>query len=218
MAMRFGLMGALLAATAIAVPARAAWVQWSVAVGGNGHWYRLVEDTKSGWTAARTAAQTVWGGDLVTITSAAEQTFINTALFGGATGTTVNTPALIGSWWIGATDAATEGTWTWVTGESWSFTNWGSGQPDNNASFPFGDAGGEDYAQLVWRNAWSSALPGGWNDAREAGYSGIANLPHLDRKGFIVERTTDPFAVPAPAGLGLFGLALLALAIARRRA
>jgi len=160
------------------------------------------------------------GGDLVTITSAAEQTFIVSALFGGVAdpvAKTVNTPGLIGSWWIGATDAASEGTWTWVTGETWSYTNWGAGQPDNNTNPPFGDSGGEDYAQLVWRNGWSSALPGGWNDARLTGYVGIANLPHLDLKGFIVERTTDPHPVAAPPALAVFVVGLLGLAAVRLR-
>jgi hypothetical protein len=147
--------------------AEAAWVQWT-GPGATGHWYRLVQDSQQDWNQARSAAQAL-GGDLVTIASAAEQTFIVSALFGGVAdpvAKTVNTPGLIGSWWIGATDAATEGTWTWVTGETWFFTNWGEGQPDNNSASPFGDSGGEDYAQLVWRNGWSSALPGGWNDAR----------------------------------------------------
>jgi hypothetical protein len=34
--------------------------------------------------------------------------------------------------WLGGTDFGHEGTWTWVTGEAWSYSNWWpSGQPDN---------------------------------------------------------------------------------------
>jgi len=33
--------------------------------------------------------------------------------------------------WIGATDAAEEGVWTWITGEPFSFELWASGQPDD---------------------------------------------------------------------------------------
>lgn len=203
---------------ALAAPAHASWVQWTGPVG-NGHWYRLVEDDTKGWTAAKAAAEAL-GGHLVTITSVGEQTFLNTALFGGISSPgTVATPGLIGSWWIGATDAAVEGTWTWITGETWGpFTNWGAGQPDNNTGAQFGGPAGEDYGQFVWRNGWTSPLPGGWNDAREAGYSGdiAAQFPQLLLRGYIVERTTSPFAVPAPGALGLFGLALAALALARR--
>ena len=33
--------------------------------------------------------------------------------------------------WLGATDKEKEGTWVWVTGEQWKFTNWGPGRPNN---------------------------------------------------------------------------------------
>ena len=42
-------------------------------------------------------------------------------------------------WWIGATDAVLEGNFKWLSGAEWSYTNWGSGQPDNWPA-----AGGED--------------------------------------------------------------------------
>lgn len=208
-------VGAAMVASAGA--ADAAWVQWT-GPGATGNWYRLVEDKESGWTKARARAQTEFGGDLATITSEGEQLFINSALFGG--GGPFN-EKLRGSWWIGGTDAATEKTWTWVTSEPWSFTNWGAFQPDDNSTPPFGDANGEDYLQLVWRPDPTSKFPGGWNDAREAGYlasdPNFANLPNLWLKGFIVERTTDPFAIPAPASLPLLAVALLGLAAARLR-
>jgi Lectin C-type domain len=35
------------------------------------------------------------------------------------------------AWWIGATDAETEGTWLWVDGSALVFVAWASGQPDN---------------------------------------------------------------------------------------
>lgn len=31
--------------------------------------------------------------------------------------------------WIGASDATTEGTWSWVNSETFSYTNWGTGRP-----------------------------------------------------------------------------------------
>jgi hypothetical protein len=203
---------ALAASTStLAVP-----IQWTGA-GANDHWYEVVEDTGKGWNAA-SAAAVGRGGYLVTITSAAEQSFINSTLFGGtATASTVAKPSLIGSWWMGATDVVTEGKWRWVTGEDFDFTNWGSGQPDNNVGSLFGGPDGEDYAQFVWRDNWTSVLPGGWNDAREAGYSGSAysQFPQLQLRGYIVEWDRLPTRVPEPGSLMVAGAALLAAGFAR---
>ena len=38
---------------------------------------------------------------------------------------------------IGLNDAASEGTWEWVTGEPFSYANWDGGEPNNQ--------GDEDY-------------------------------------------------------------------------
>jgi uncharacterized repeat protein (TIGR02543 family) len=57
--------------------------------------------------------------------------------------------------WIGATDSVVEGTWNWVGGETFGFSNWASGQPDNLSDQDFaavaGDLGGS---------------PGKWYDYR----------------------------------------------------
>ena len=55
--------------------------------------------------------------------------------------------------WIGATDENNEGQWEWVTGETWSFTNWWPGEPNDSPS-----EGGEDYGQL------GGGGTGQWND------------------------------------------------------
>ena len=81
------------------------------------------------------------GGHLVTITSAAEESFIK-GMIGNS------------SLWLGATDKDSEGNWKWITGETFSYNNWESGQPDNTAS---PDEGTENYAHI-----WGST--GKWND------------------------------------------------------
>jgi len=83
------------------------------------------------WTTARTNCSNM-GGHLVTITSSGEQSF----LFG-----------LWPSGWIGLTDEVVEGTWRWVTGETYSYKNWNSGEPNNS--------GNEDYVQFVSNGRWN---------------------------------------------------------------
>ena len=78
-------------------------------------------------TGARTWADAVadcagMGYHIVDIISLAENTFIQS-----------QTSALAPSadWWIGFTDAATEGTFLWSTGATQGDTNWDSGQPND---------------------------------------------------------------------------------------
>ena len=92
------------------------------------------------WTTARTNCSNM-GGHLVAITTSGEQSF----LFG-----------LWPSGWIGLTDEVVEGTWRWVTGETYSYKNWNSGEPNNS--------GNEDYVQFVSNGRWNdlnnnSSLP-----------------------------------------------------------
>jgi hypothetical protein len=59
------------------------------------------------------------GGHLATIASAGEQTTITTSVVSGTN-----------LYWIGYTDATTEGTWVWKDGASSAYTNWVPSQPD----------------------------------------------------------------------------------------
>jgi hypothetical protein len=72
------------------------------------------------------------GGYLVTITSAGENNFVFNTWPSG---------------WIGLTDEINEGTWRWVTGETYSYSNWNPGEPNN--------AGNEDYVQFVSNGKWN---------------------------------------------------------------
>ena len=96
--------------------------------------------TNIAWTTAKTEAEAL-GGHLATITSLAEQKFIE-AYFGGFTN----------PMWIGATDAAVENSFEWVTGEPFSYTNWNSGEPNNS--------GNEDYVQLNQNLTWNDLNSG----------------------------------------------------------
>lgn len=96
----------------------------------NGHSYYRSTGTAV-WTTARTNCANM-GGHLVTITTAGEQSFIY---------------GLWPSGWIGLTDEVVEGTWRWVTGETYSYSNWNSGEPNNS--------GNEDYVQFVSNGKWN---------------------------------------------------------------
>ena len=96
-------------------------VQWTVASGGNGHWYDIVRDGGSGtysgsptnafrtWEAARDHAE-LGGGYLITLTSAEEWDFFK-SLYTGPQG---------GIHWLGAYQSNPAGpnasSWEWVTG------------------------------------------------------------------------------------------------------
>ena len=155
----------------------------------NKHFYEYVPYLGINWTSAKLAAETkiYYGlqGYLATLTAADE------AQLAGA-----QAP---GAGWIGGSDAATEGTWKWVTGPE-GLANGGTGiifwigkgsgtttPPFNYANWnapnePNDTNNNEDYAHIT-----SPAVgnPGTWNDLAEAG-DPITNYDYYP-KGFIVE-------------------------------
>ncbi|MCC6284865.1 MAG: hypothetical protein IT439_06115 [Phycisphaerales bacterium] len=72
--------------------------------------------------------------------------------------------------------------WSWVTGESWSFTAWGVGEPNDAL-------GAADETFLHFDNVLDTPIPGRmWNDYQNAGGTPVT--------AFIVE-----FNTPAPGPL-----------------
>lgn len=97
----------------------------------NGHYYQLVYRAQGiTWYDARNAAASMtfngWQGHLATVTSNSEEAFLlnNFPEIGG--------PENI---WLGGSDEAIEGNWRWITGETWSYTNWdaSSGEPNGGS-------------------------------------------------------------------------------------
>ena len=170
----------------------AAPVQWTVASGGNDHWYEFVA-TNLTWDDARAAAlaSTYLGasGYLATALDAAENTFISVTVAGGELA------------WLGGTDAGSEANWYWADGpeanQALTYFNWNSGEPNNCC-------GGENYLQTNFGNN-----SGGWNDHGGPGNAGQAN-------GYLVEYSMTN-NVPEPTTLALLFPALLAAAVVRRR-
>jgi cysteine-rich repeat protein len=86
------------------------------------------------WSAALADCASL-GAHLATVTSADEESFIETHAFGNL--------------WGGLTDAASEGIYLWVTGEPYSYTDWQANEPSNGGA-------GEDCLEL--------SVGRGWND------------------------------------------------------
>ncbi len=136
-------------------------VQWGLSDGGNGHWYGWHQfDEPLTWEEAQTWAISR-GGHLVTITSAAEETFVEAFL--------LTQPLPAG--WMGAYQdldgedySEPDGGWRWVTGEAWNFTDWAPGEP-NDSSGP--DGLPQNYTLLRGVN---NLPPLAWDD-RDAPFS-----------------------------------------------
>ena len=96
--------------------------------------YFISNNSMSGAVALETCA--TLGGHLATISSAEENTYLTSLISVGT--------------WIGLNDLAVEGTFVWVTGEPVVYTNWDSGEPNNNGAF-----GNEDYVELLTNGTWN---------------------------------------------------------------
>lgn len=122
------------------------------------------------WTQARLDAVSR-GGHLATVVS--EREWLDMRMVLG--------PAMIGrNLWLGAKDAAAEGTWRWITGEKWGYTHWREGEP-NNDSLGNGSGTKESYLMLWGKEV--ANLDGDaayWNDLPITG--GL-----LARDGYVLE-------------------------------
>ncbi|HAM70678.1 MAG TPA: hypothetical protein DCM86_03445, partial [Verrucomicrobiales bacterium] len=111
------------------------------------------------WQEAKADAE-LRGGHLATIVSDLEWSdmkgVLGTALYGK-------------NLWLGGTDEGTEGTWRWITGEPWKFSNWRLGEPGND-SLGNGMGVPENYL-MIWGNETASRDNNQlfWNDATVTG-------------------------------------------------
>lgn len=148
--------------------------------GGTGNSYELILDSSANADAARDAA-TASGGHLVTITTPAEQSFVQQLLD--------DNDAPTGSYWFGlhrVVDGNGLGTnaFGWDTGEDYDYQNFADGEPNDFLS-------GEDFGQIYWTSDASQDVNdrrGEWNDALISGYTNTP-VADLNRRGFLIERT-----------------------------
>ncbi len=99
----------------------------------NGHVYYKKLNGDVTYTDATAYANNL-GGYLATISSQAENDWLR-----NVTGT--------GNFWIGLSDASSEGSWLWANGEPVTYTNWSGNEPN--------DSNGEDYAHVRGNGEWN---------------------------------------------------------------
>lgn len=175
--------------------ARAGPVQWSSASGGNDHFYEFVSAQGIEWADAQVAAvaRTFNGqnGYLATLTSAAEDTFVDS-----------NFAPLYIEAWAGAFQSPynnpvpTDG-WKWITGETWSFTDWAVGEPNDFQGPEFLLSVGGDLNQPQFQRRW--------ND------DGVGTDQQL-KTGYLVE-----YPIPGPSSSLAVAGTLWFVAAGRRR-
>jgi hypothetical protein len=206
---RLTFLACLVAPAAVAGVAGAATVVFPALAGGNDHVYEVVVEPSFTRDDAAAVAQT-GGGYLATITSAAEQAFIESLL--------ANNDVPTGSYWMGMERVGAD-EFRWVTGEPFEFSNFPFGEPNNYR-------GVEDAGQVYWsQSAADIAFPrrGTWNDVPVAGYA-QDDVPDLIRTGFIIEHDPvgsgdgdPPVAIPLPPAVLAGPVALVMAGLMRRR-
>lgn len=103
----------------------------------NGHRYEYY-DISTTWVQANKLCETL-GGHLVTVSSQEENSFI-VSLSGGKKFV-----------WLGGYASGSDRKWEWVTDEAFSYTNWGSGEPNNSG-------GNESYLHMVESGQWNDIM------------------------------------------------------------
>ena len=107
-------------------------VQWLKVDGGNDHWYAVYPVTTH-WQGAKAAVEVLvqdsLPGHLATITSAEENQFITTHVLAGTTQPMGNG---MDQFYLDGT--LNGGVWGWLTGEPFSYSAWGTGEPNNSGT------------------------------------------------------------------------------------
>lgn len=189
----------------------------AVSIGPTGNAYEYIANTDIAWTDANTAVLGMQysgvTGHLATIFSQAENDYIQQSLLTG----------VIGSVWLGGSDAQAEGTWKWVTGQQFwqggtngmvgpdvNYANWVSANEPNNSGT------GENYLSMygAWVSGGTQVQPGKWNDQVNNPAPGS---DYYSIKGYVVQYDIVT-PVPVPSAVWLFGSGLLGLlGMVRRR-
>ena len=125
----------------------------------NGHYYKIF-NINSNWQQAKEYCESM-DGHLVTITSQNEQNFIENL---------INLQGTRNNLWIGSFRNSSD-VWSWVTGESFSYSNWAKGMPDNYKNM-------QDKGMIM--NKFHTGFFGKWDDVEANG----GNPPRYGEENF----------------------------------
>ncbi len=182
--------------------------QWKSQDGGNDHWYGVLAENMF-WDGAYNAARSInlcgQHGYLTTITSAAENSFVRDNVVVGTNQQSELDELFTGGYYQ-------NGSWHWITGERFSYTNWNTGEPNNDPAV-------DESRVAMWGPALTPPPGSGqgplgtWNNAMPDRYT-FWSL--VEFGGNYPISPVPPCAVPEPVTIVTFGLALGALMIVRR--
>lgn len=133
----------------------------------NGHKYRIYNDSMT-WDEAKAYCESL-GGHLVTITSQEEQNVVASLVSSGNKW----------AYWLGAEKSS--GAFEWVTGETFSYTNFAENQPDDSGIClqMYGTHPDEEYLNYI--------VLGHWDDTPSDANSEKSGNLTLEHHGFICE-------------------------------
>ncbi|KAK3610569.1 hypothetical protein CHS0354_009006 [Potamilus streckersoni] len=106
--------------------------------------------SKETWIRAKRACENM-GGHLATLATVAEDAFVSSYL------KSIQSHLSDGKYvWLGGHDLFSEGQWKWVTGETFSYTNWRKGGENGQVQNPDNAMGMEHC--LDWSNGWNDNI------------------------------------------------------------
>jgi hypothetical protein len=133
----------------------------------DGNTYQLFDESMT-WTAAAEFAEKI-GGNLLTITSADEQAFVEALL---------EVQGTRNSYWLGGRRVSGR-TFEWITGEEFTYTNWAARQPDNFTR--------SENVMMIYNAANYDGARFRWNDLQDDGECAGQEFFGIDNIGFIVK-------------------------------